>query len=1628
MVLKRLEDALADKDRILGLIRGIGVSNDMRGNLLAPDSEGQVRAMRMAYRQAGWSPRQVQLIECHGTGAPVGDATELASLRQTWGNGGWKTGRCAIGSVKSMIGHLLTAAGAAGIIKTLQAIGHQVIPPSLHFEHAPAASTLHKSPFRVQTDAEKWKVGRDSSRKAAVSAFGFGGVNAHLLIEQWRPPVSASKSASGRKPASPLSKPDHRIPFPPAPAAADPDRQKPIPVAIVGMGAAFGPLESLAQFQQAMFNAEPAIRHRPTRRWKGCEAVTDPPPGVQISNGAFIDEIKVGIADFHIPPREIPDILPQHLLMLQTAAAAMTDAQMSLRADRPLMGVVIGIEFDFEATNFHFRWSLPDLVQQWNNDAGLNLAPAEIQQWLQQLQDAASPPLTAPRTLGALGSIVASRVAREFRLGGPGFTVSADEASGPKALEIAVRSIQQGETEAFLVGAVDLSGDLRRLLTAGGSQPQAQSEKPGPPAEATGDRFAGDGAAAVILKPLERAIADGNRVYAVVTGLGHSGGPEDETAGMTVNSCTRALQQALVESTLRPGDIEYVETLSNALETGHAIERRALDNVFKEADKPIVLGSTQPVIGCAGAAAGLAAVVKTALCLYYGALPPQAASVPGSQERWNRNRFESPQSLRTWKKGRQNIPRRACVAAATASGEAMAAVLESVQGPAAEQQPDEIDSKRRFAPQAKAVAMETGRSMRVVVGGPVLTPALPAGAAPKGSRPVAEKPSGTVDGAAEPHTAVLGSVKNGIESTARAHQAFLQFSEQLTRSYAQTFELQTRLLEEMISRNIDTSVESQRPARPRPADSPLSDPAGKTDRSPVFSRQQCMEFAVGKVANVLGGDWAVVDTYPVRVRLPDEPLMLVDRIVAIEGKPLSLTSGRIVTEHDVRTGAWYLDAGRAPVCIAVEAGQADLFLCSYLGVDLKVKGQRVYRLLDASVVFHRELPSAGDTIHYEIHIDKFIRQGETILFFFRFEGFIAGEPLISMTDGCAGFFTEDEIHRSGGILPIEPETVSRPGQKQRTFKDLVPAAVGRCDDDQVEALRNGELEKAFGPAFEGVKPAASLCLPGGRMKLIDRIVQFDPHGGRFGLGEITAEADIHPQDWFLTCHFVDDMTMPGTLMYECCAHALRVLLQRIGWVTSRPDVRYEPVIGVKSVLKCRGPVTPGTRKVLYRVEIKQIGDRPAPYAIADAHMLADGQYIVQFTDMTLQMTGLNREELESFWQQRAQPQGSSATRPDSRQVVFDRSRILEFATGTPSKAFGAAYRRFDRDRFLARLPAPPYSFIDRIVTAEPPAGILKPGGWIEAETDVSPHDWYFRADRTGVMPYSVLMEAALQSCGWLAAWCGSALESEKDLRFRNLDGRSVQHREVAPDAGTLTTRCRLAKVSRAGGIIIEEFEFRVLQDRQPVLEGVTSFGFFTLQALAGQTGIPADGDDYFREDSVEADPVSGTVLKDSAPLTPDDTAIGTAKGLCLPAKAIRMIDRIDRYLPTGGPRHLGIIRGSKKVDPQEWFFRAHFYQDPVCPGSLGVESFLQLLKFAALQRWKHLAASHRFGQVLGTPPVWKYRGQILPQNRDISVEAVITAVREKPLPELRATGYLSVDGLCIYRMQDFGVKLVPGDP
>jgi 3-hydroxymyristoyl/3-hydroxydecanoyl-(acyl carrier protein) dehydratase/malonyl CoA-acyl carrier protein transacylase len=414
--------------------------------------------------------------------------------------------------------------------------------------------------------------------------------------------------------------------------------------------------------------------------------------------------------------------------------------------------------------------------------------------------------------------------------------------------------------------------------------------------------------------------------------------------------------------------------------------------------------------------------------------------------------------------------------------------------------------------------------------------------------------------------------------------------------------------------------------------SPAGTMVPPTSSAPLlFDRRQCRELAVGSVAAVFGPEFAEVDRLPTRVRLPDDPLLFVDRILTLEGTPRSLDRGRIVTEHEIRPDAWYLDGDRVAPCVAMEAGQADLVLSGYLGVDLLTRGRAVYRLLDANVTFHRGLPVVGQVMRYDIRITKFFRQGTTILFRFEYDATVGGEPLITMRDGCAGFFTGEELASGKGIMPGGLQSRTRSQTAINRDDELIPVSRGRLDEMAVEALRRGDLAAAFGAPFDRLAVSDAIGLPGGPMAMIRRVVSLDTAGGPRELGSIRAEAEIHPGDWYMVCHFIDDRVMPGTLMYECCLHALRILLMRLGWIGPRGRVAFEPVPGVANRLKCRGQITEMTRLVTYDLTIKERGFHPEPYAIADALILADGKPVVSVTDLALQLSGTRREELERLW-------------------------------------------------------------------------------------------------------------------------------------------------------------------------------------------------------------------------------------------------------------------------------------------------------------------------------------------------------------------------------------------------------------
>jgi acyl transferase domain-containing protein/NAD(P)H-dependent flavin oxidoreductase YrpB (nitropropane dioxygenase family) len=185
LILKRLADAERDADRIYAVIKGVGSSSDGRDKgLTAPRPEGQARALRRAYAKANVSPATVGLVEAHGTGTVVGDQAEVQSLARVFDEAEARRQSCAIGSVKSMIGHTKCTAGAASLIKVALALHHKVLPPTIGVEKPNPRARFAETPFYVNSESRPWLNGAEGPRRAGVSAFGFGGTNFHVVVEE----------------------------------------------------------------------------------------------------------------------------------------------------------------------------------------------------------------------------------------------------------------------------------------------------------------------------------------------------------------------------------------------------------------------------------------------------------------------------------------------------------------------------------------------------------------------------------------------------------------------------------------------------------------------------------------------------------------------------------------------------------------------------------------------------------------------------------------------------------------------------------------------------------------------------------------------------------------------------------------------------------------------------------------------------------------------------------------------------------------------------------------------------------------------------------------------------------------------------------------------------------------------------------------------------------------------------------------------------------------------------------------------------------------------------------------------------------------------------------------------------
>jgi 3-hydroxymyristoyl/3-hydroxydecanoyl-(acyl carrier protein) dehydratase len=325
--------------------------------------------------------------------------------------------------------------------------------------------------------------------------------------------------------------------------------------------------------------------------------------------------------------------------------------------------------------------------------------------------------------------------------------------------------------------------------------------------------------------------------------------------------------------------------------------------------------------------------------------------------------------------------------------------------------------------------------------------------------------------------------------------------------------------------------------------------------------------------------------------------------------------------------------------------------------------------------------------------------------------------------------------------------------------------------------------------------------------------------------------------------------------------------------------------------------------------------------------------------------------------------------------------------------------------------------VSRVTDIDGPPGEPRVMASMTAEYDVPPEAWFFDAGSSAAMPVAALVEVALQPCGVLAAYQGSALRSEMDLYFRNLDGDLVISGHVRPGVKILSTRVEVLSSASFAGNIIQSFAIECRADGVPIVVGTAAFGFFSLGALAGQVGLPPTGAEALVFDA----PSDVTVELRDRP------ARFFGGPLRLPGPMLLMLDRITGFWPDGGEAGLGRLRAERDIDSADWYFKAHFYGDPVQPGSLGVDAMCQLLQFFCIETGLGAGVPDPVFEpaMSGARAVWKFRGQVLPTDGTITIEAEIREVGED---YVRAQAWLWVDGRRIYHAPELAIRIVTAHP
>ena len=609
LVMKTLPRAIADGDRIHAVVRGLGVSSDGKGkSLWAPRKEGQLTAMKRAYR-SGVDIASLQYLEAHSTATQVGDATELNTLFEILSKHFPAGKKIPVTSVKANIGHSLETAGIASVIKTILCMQLGKIPPAINIQKLNPKIDWAKAPFYIPQAPVPWPERENSlPRRAGVNAFGIGGLNMHVVLEEYDEGLTHSLTV----PTLDQTAPQQRH--------TDDDEA----IAVIGTGCVLPGAANVDEYWDLLASGRDPKRPIPDDRGGRFlrSLHRDQARNDQLPSGGFICDFEFDWRRHMVPPKQVAQADPLQFMLLEAADQALADAGYDKRPfDRKRATVVVGTEFggDF-SIQLQMGLRLPEMqkvIQRSLRQRGIPDSKVELV--CQQFTDTllTSWPALVDETGSFSTSSLASRIGKTWNLMGGAAAIDAGEASALAAIRVGLDLLRGGDCDMAICAAGQRRMGLPEFESLSLAGVLTEHNDPASTLDKNGQGFVpGEGVGVLLLKRLSDARRDGDPIHAVIRGIGIA------HQASLAEAHQLAMTRSADEARRGPHQISFLEL--DALtrdQTDKQIQAIAEWRPPTARQRPLLIGSPTSQIGFTHGASGMAAILKAVLQARHGCVP-----------------------------------------------------------------------------------------------------------------------------------------------------------------------------------------------------------------------------------------------------------------------------------------------------------------------------------------------------------------------------------------------------------------------------------------------------------------------------------------------------------------------------------------------------------------------------------------------------------------------------------------------------------------------------------------------------------------------------------------------------------------------------------------------------------------------------------------------------------------------------------------------------------------------------------------------------------------------------------------------------------------------------------------------